>query len=321
MKWKLSLLSVALVGFGVLALLVLQMTWEMCLEFRSLLAACPPPATVPDATKSDKACRPAPAPYYNQIADIIYPERPACSEPVQWVRLFEAMARQRRGDRACAPTQERLTHDDRDSYVRELEQQRVSLRKMRVLYWILADCPDQPDAAAAELGQHRKVADPRGLSRPCALPRVPRDAEETPVPSIPRSRIPYLPMVHHNVQDIVEQVRVAVVPGTAVVRQAVAITNNDPWRLSAPGIEATADRVTWIRDTDQVLLEGNVVLKLTQENQPATIITERALVNIEDGTYEVMPPNLEENNGRPTKPKLAPAEREEIFKFYLDRRF
>jgi hypothetical protein len=263
MKWKLSLLSVGLVGSAVLAGLVLHMTWEMCLESGSLLAACAASSTAQDATRRDNACRPAPAPYYNQIADIIYPERPTCSEPVQWVRLFEAMARQRRGDQACAPARERLTEDDRDSYLRE-QQQRVSLGKMRVLYWILAERPHQRD----------------------------------PVQSIPTSRIRYLPMVHHNVQNIVQQVRAEVVPGTAVVRYAVAIKNNDPWRLSAPGIEATADRVTWIRDTDQVLLEGNVVLELTQDNQPATIITERALVNIEDGTYEVMPPNLEENMPR-----------------------
>jgi hypothetical protein len=345
------------------------MTWMFCLLSTSLLLAA--------GSQSANPCRPSPAPYYNQLADIIYPEPPACSEASQWVHLFDAMANQPRRDRRCAPERTRLLDDVRVSYRRDPEQQRLSERRVRELYgWMLADAEiaaaqechrcvngqdqatctsgrhsceapsaapagqtcihcqvvtvgangqmmvreftvpatatrsQQPDAMLSELGRTRPVANPQCLSRPCQT--VCGHCGPAAVPAM--EIIPCLPRVDQNASNE-EQVRTELVPGTTLVRctktcrdAAVVVAdggkaNPGPCRLSVPGIEATSDRMTCM--AGQLLLEGHVVLELRLENHPAKILTDRALINIKNGTYEVMPVNLEDS-GRISKPMSLP---------------
>ena len=84
--------------------------------------------------------------------------------------------------------------------------------------------------------------------------------------------------------------------------------------VSGAGIEGRADRRVAGADGQVFLLEGNVELLIRRPNHPARIVTERAIVNLCDGTYEVMPCHVEDTTwiGR-VKPMPAvvptPAER------------
>src|SRR5262245_8568176 len=61
------------------------------------------------------------------------------------------------------------------------------------------------------------------------------------------------------------------------------------FEIITPSISCSGERVRTLDATRSVvLLEGNVELILRGENQPARITAERAIVNLRDGSYEVM---------------------------------
>jgi hypothetical protein len=228
--------------------------WLLCC---GILLAAAARAHCQEVGCSAGTCKPTQAPYYNQLADVIYPPPPACSEPVQWVRLFEAMANQRHGEQRWAPVAGPLTDDLRIQYRRDPEQDRVILHTMKELYWILAEMEGETI---------------REQTAPCRDLRSKSD-------------------------DTIARADEAVIVPDGVWIQGT-------FHLTVPGIDATAQRMTWIREKGQMLLEGNVVLELSKANHPAKILTERALINLQDGTYEVMPPNLE-NTEHILKPTSA----------------
>src|SRR5436309_1632277 len=65
--------------------------------------------------------------------------------------------------------------------------------------------------------------------------------------------------------------------------------------INLPGIHATADHLRLAPGSAHaVLLEGNVELLITKDNHPARIVTGRAVVNLADDTYEVLPCHFED---------------------------
>jgi hypothetical protein len=74
-------------------------------------------------------------------------------------------------------------------------------------------------------------------------------------------------------------------------------------QLRVPGIEASADRMSVVTnpgEPSKILLEGHVEINLTQTGRPAQILTSRALIDPEDGSYEVMPVHFAPQNIKPT---------------------
>jgi hypothetical protein len=74
-------------------------------------------------------------------------------------------------------------------------------------------------------------------------------------------------------------------------------------QIKLQGIEASADRMSVVTnpgEQSKILLEGNVEINLTQPGQPARILTGRALIDPEDGSYEVMPVHFTPRNIKPT---------------------
>jgi hypothetical protein len=220
-------------------------------------------ATASAAAPQD-VCRPAapqvprPAPYYNEMADVIYPPRQV-SEPVQWIRLFNAMAERNQPEARCAPTAGPRVDDLQVSYPRSSQPKPVSSRKMRELYWLT-----EPEAKAAALDDDLVTAPPGSLP-------VFGAAIGTGLGALSGSVV-----INERNLDLSEQ-------RPADARHHVAVR----------GLKAQADRLTLVPGTDLLLLEGNVILDLTRKNHPARILTERATISLKNGTYEIMPPNLE----------------------------
>jgi hypothetical protein len=306
--------------------------------------------------------KPTQAPYYNQLADVIYPP-PACSEPVQWVRLFEAMANQRHGEQRWAPVAGPLTDDLRIQYRRDSEQDRVIMHTMKELYWILAETEGEtireqtaPSRACGVTGDteeclpagrvmanedverylydllqrercirqphlnftlHVRTVEGKKLIDPVFVCRDPRGKSDDTIVRADEAEL-RADFQHHQMILCMYRCRISsrqsgicgfmeykewpVDLPTVIVPDGVWIQGT--YHLTVPGIDATAQRMTWIREKGQMLLEGNVVLELSKANHPAKILTERALINLQDGTYEVMPPNLE-NTERILKPTSA----------------
>jgi hypothetical protein len=369
------------------------MTWKLRLLCCSvLLGPSAGTAKAQDAAQSENASRPAPAPYYDQLVDFIYPPCPANSDPSAWVRLFDAMVTEHRGECRSMPVSTEGTDDIHARYEREPVEHHLSMRKMRELYWVLAGVesdaqdnagrsgppaleqqyihitdsphfgasinadaglvgsivinernfdlihtgrrsrltqsvavegfwdgrahrgsgqefrlevvpgtqvqrysvawiykarndrqgamlPHQPDAVCAEMGLQRMANNPQGLSRPNEAVSAPCN-DAAPEPCTDTNHI---------------------LPPLACVNNANAA---NLCHVFTKGIYATADRMAWIEETNQWLLEGNVVIELDMSNHPAKILTHRALIDAEEGNYEIMAPNLEYSS-RVIKPTAA----------------
>jgi hypothetical protein len=96
-----------------------------------------------------------------------------------------------------------------------------------------------------------------------------------------------------------EQIKVTISSFLAAVSHRI--------HVSMSGMEAYADYMAVEDDGNggqarRLLLEGSVELVLNRENHPACILTDRAAINLEDGSYEVMPLHFSMPVVRPLKP-------------------
>lgn len=357
------------------------MTWKCWLLCSVVLAAMHGTATAQESTRNENACRSCPAPYYDQIADILFPPQAAHSEPRQWVRLFRAMEHHRRsghrvtvivaaGWSECRPTQEPS----------------MSFREMLVAYNILADVenppvrrtpnmreernldvfmkskesmtatlmhgngasiacnPDgieglsaplnptgskvagsgcatynhQPDAACAELGVHGKCNNPHHISRPCDSSCIPTTGPiartcqprgygcegEARCSNIAAQEACQTPVTTGDECEVLPAAAHGACNHHHLLRTSATTQRQGLWFVSGPGIHAQANSATRT-DRDHYYLQGNVVIELNQDNAPAKILTQRALINIHDGSYEVMPLNVD-IAPPPVKPTVSP---------------
>jgi hypothetical protein len=63
--------------------------------------------------------------------------------------------------------------------------------------------------------------------------------------------------------------------------------------ITCPSLKACCDTVTALPD-GRALLEGNVSVTFTRDDRPARIQARRIIVDLEDGSYEVSPPQVSE---------------------------
>jgi hypothetical protein len=63
--------------------------------------------------------------------------------------------------------------------------------------------------------------------------------------------------------------------------------------ITCPSLKACCDTVTALPD-GRALLEGNVSVKFTRGDRPARIQARRIIVDLEDGSYEISPPQVSE---------------------------
>jgi hypothetical protein len=77
--------------------------------------------------------------------------------------------------------------------------------------------------------------------------------------------------------------------------------------VHTPAFRATAERVLVNPNaSSEILLDGKVDLQPRTENQPARILTQRAIVNLRDGSYELLPDNVERFRPVGTVPATTP---------------
>ncbi len=69
---------------------------------------------------------------------------------------------------------------------------------------------------------------------------------------------------------------------------------SDAIHIAGPGVEGVCDRVVYLGQGDNVILEGKVRLKYNRESQKAQVSAERIGVNLGDGQIQLNVPKMAE---------------------------
>jgi hypothetical protein len=256
------------------------MTWKLWLLSCGMLLVASAGATARDTAKNEQPAQLCQIPNYDQVGDANYPKHDCRNEAVHWVRLYDAMTKRRRIDAQGAPEWSEWIHEVRAKQRRQWEESLMAARLTRQLSRSLTDDENQV------LEQHQMTRVDRrtsGDTEECDAGTATAVRQQHPAA---RCTMLHLRAVRDNPHGLSRPCGCESVPsGADPVRHH---RRHNVWRVSVIGIDAQAGRVTLV-DDNQLLLEGNVVLEVNQPNQPAKILAERALINVKDSTYEVMP--------------------------------
>jgi hypothetical protein len=148
---------------------------------------------------------------------------------------------------------------------------------------------------------------------PCCKPVKPCKVYK-PIQACVFSDFPYpFYAAYSNCPEMPSCYRVEYVPGTQVQRYSThhvapagdliqVSVRGERIHIVSPYLEASCDRMTGLGGQDRMLLEGDVCVLSRKEGCFPKVVSERVVVCLQDGSYEVNPQTVLVAPGRPVKP-------------------
>jgi hypothetical protein len=287
-----------------------------------------PCATAPGTAKPTGAVR---APYYNEVADILFPSC-ASAAATQTERLWDAIRSKANPD------------DPTRMHVLAARYYLATGHYATAEFYARLACRNDPNCRAAQYLLAMSVAQRythhnaddghEACEAPAAAPCVPcvpagvcegcKDCatcrEKGCCEQAPPQRIVSVPMMWvwagaatpasapQTCVKPVSATTIKVIHGMPVpARQVVLTTGDQAIRLVCGHFKASCDQLRYV-SADCVLLQGRVTIDFKMADHPSRVVAGRVLLNLRDGSYEVNPVAV-----RPSQPQTTPTVRPASF--------